>query len=285
MGEKTSLCIDLGSTKIEICRIAPTGEICSRTRFSTATLEPGSPDFLERVSVLIETHLSHSDQKLGVSWNAPIHHERLTYSTLLGGECDVNFGTFFRQRFALEVQVESDVHAMALGEFRFGSGPGSAPFVFVNLGSGSGFAFHDGVQLMRGYQGCAGLVCHEKRMVSEIGEPVIMDNLLSGRGLSLLYRKIAGETISAHEVVDRLPDDSLAQRALSILGHHLGHFMTTLARFFNPRSIILGGSVSCAHQHFLPVALETMSEHIERMCRPEKVFVSEIEAPACRGLS
>lgn len=282
----TTLAFDLGGTKIDICRMQKDGDVISRQRVSTAELEPGTPAFLDRAFSLFSKHVDSSDTKVGLSWNAPVHGMRLTQSSLLGGPIEVDLGALLRDRFpGREVQVESDVHAMALGEGRFGIGSGLSPFVLINLGSGAGFAYHDGRDVMRGHSGGAGLVCQERHWVSEVNAELSMDYLLSGRGVTLLYERLAGVHLAAADVALLFNEDEVARKVFGIIGHHFGHYLVTLGRMLNPRAFILAGSVANASELFLSNAVEIAKRNLEPACQPELITVSRLEAPACQGLA
>src|SRR5690349_3111680 len=98
------------------------GSILLRDKVATASLEPGSPTFLGRAFDLMAEYVTDGDDKIGLSWNAPVHEGKLTQSSLLGGPIAVDLSGMLTDRFKRSVQVESDVHAMALGEYRFGAG-------------------------------------------------------------------------------------------------------------------------------------------------------------------
>jgi len=281
----TTIAFDLGGTKIDICRMTKAGEILSRKSVATASLGPGEPSFLERAFHLFHDNVCDSDDKIGLSWNAPVHQGRLTQSSLLGGRINVDLADRLRQKFDRDIQVESDVHAMVLGEYRFGIGPAAAPILLVNLGSGAGIGYHDG-QLMRGNTGGAGLVCLEKRYVHEVGETFILDHLLSGRGVARLYEKLAGRAMSASDVADAAgAGDEFALRTFAIVADQFGAYLLTLSRLFNPRSIVLAGSVSRAAPLFLDRAKAILEREIEPACRPDLVTVSALASPACVGLA
>jgi len=283
---QTTLAFDLGGTKIDICRMSKVGRIVERRRVLTAELGPGEPAFLHRAFALFSEHVSESDTKIGLSWNAPVHQERLTQSSLLGGAIEVDLGGLLRERFPdRQVQVESDVHAMALGEFRFGYGAQFSPFVLINLGSGAGFAYHDDRDVMRGHLGGAGLVCQERRWVEEISDHLTMDYLLSGRGVSLLFERLTGEQRPAIEIARSATENPAAQAVFDIIGHHFGHYLATLARMLNPKAFLLAGSVAQASGLFLARASEIADAILEPACKPDRIAVSKLEAPACQGLA
>ncbi|WP_040638580.1 ROK family protein [Microvirga lotononidis] len=259
------------------------GSILVRDKVATASLEPGSPSFLHRAFNLMAEYVTDGDDKIGLSWNAPVHEARLTQSSLLGGPISVDLGGMLVERFKRSVQVESDVHAMALGEYRFGAGRSGLPFLLINMGSGAGLAYHNGT-LMRGYSGGAGLVCSELFDVPEIGEKVIVDRLLSGRGVAHVYHRLTGATLTAAEVTERVMDDPAAVRTFEIISTYLGRYLVTMCRIFNPKTIVFAGSVARASQHFLPDAIRYANDVLEPACLPASIVASTLEAPACRGL-
>jgi predicted NBD/HSP70 family sugar kinase len=280
----STLAFDFGGTKIDVCRMRKDGTILTRDTVATAKLDPGSPSFLGRAFDLMAERLTADDDKIGLSWNAPVHEGRLTQSSLLGGVIEIDLGGMLVERFGRLVQVESDVHAMALGEHRFGIGRSGAPFVLVNMGSGAGLAYHDGT-LMRGHGGGAGLVCNETFEVPEIGETVIVDHLLSGRGVAHVYHRLAGTRLAAAEVTQRVDTDPAAARTFTVVAKYLGRYLVTLCRIFNPRTIVFAGSVAKASHHFLPEAARHARAVLEPACLPERILASTLEAPACRGLA
>nr|CAI0334259.1 hypothetical protein SHINE37_100362 [Rhizobiaceae bacterium] len=75
---------------------------------STASLGPGEPSFLERAFSLFGDNICDSDDKIGLSWNAPVHRGRLTQSSLLGGRINVDLAERLRQMFDRDIQVESE---------------------------------------------------------------------------------------------------------------------------------------------------------------------------------
>ncbi|WP_457092059.1 ROK family protein [Microvirga sp. P5_D2] len=279
----STLAFDFGGTKIDVCRMRKDGSILLRDKVPTASLEPGSPAFLGRAFDLMAEYVTDGDDKIGLSWNAPVHEGKLTQSSLLGGPIAVDLSSMLTDRFKRSVQVESDVHAMALGEYRFGAGQSGLPFLLINMGSGAGIAYHDGT-LMRGFSGGAGLVCNELFDVTEINEKVIVDRLLSGRGVAHVYHRLTGASLTAAEVTERVESDPAATKTFEIISAHLGRYLVTMCRIFNPKTIVFAGSVSQASRHFLPEAARYSNAVLEPACRPASIMVSNLEAPACRGL-
>lgn len=279
----TTIAFDLGGTKIDICRMRLDGTFVFRDRVATADLGPGKAEFLHKAFDLFERYVDGGDKKIGLSWNAPVHDGKLTQSSLLGGRIDVDLAQMLAQRFPIVSQVESDVQAMALGEYRFGLGKAAAPLIVVNLGSGSGFAYH-GTTLMRGNTGGAGLLSQECYYVEEIEDTVIMDNLLSGRGVSFVYSRLSGASRTAAEIHHLATSDANALRTFEIIGKYLGRMLVTLARHFNPKTFVLCGSVAQAAPHFIDITRSVVRSNLEPACQPEAIVVSQLEAAACRGL-
>ncbi len=284
--DDTTIAFDLGGTKIDICRMDKRGKILERHRVPTIDLWPGTPPFLERSFALFAHHVSDGDTKIGLSWNAPVFEGHLTQSSLLGGRINIDLATMLRERFpGRDIQVESDVHAMALGEFRFGTASSFSPFVVINLGSGAGFAYHDGEDVMRGHLGGAGLVCNETRWIRELDEAVTMDYLLSGRGIALLYERLSSKRLTAAEVAGLAETDAVARQVFDIIEYHFGNYLITLSRMLNPKGFVLSGSVARAAHLFLPRAKAYATSQLEPACQPDTIVVSQLEAPACQGLA
>jgi glucokinase len=278
-----TLAIDLGGTKIDLCRVSAEGRILWHKRVPTCTLQPGSMSFFGRVLDLVDAHLEDSDARIGVSWNTVVKDGRISRASLLGGEANIDIGKAFSSRFQRPVRVESDVHAMARGEHAFGVGSRYPSFLLINMGSGFGIAYHD-QRVMRGHTGSAGAVWQERHYVPEIGEHIILDQLLSGRGLARLYSKLAGRVLSGVEVAGLVGRDQHVETAFAIIARHLGAFLVSASRLFDPAAIVLTGSVSKSASYFLPAAISRLNDEVEIARRPEAIVVSALEASACLGV-
>jgi predicted NBD/HSP70 family sugar kinase len=99
-----------------------------------------------------------------------------------------------------------------------------------------------------------------------------------------VYRRLTGASLTAAEVTGRIETDPAAAKTFGIISAHLGRYLVTMCRIFNPKTIVFAGSVAQASHYFLPDAARYANAVLEPACRPASIMVSTLEAPACRGL-
>lgn len=144
-----------------------------------------------------------------------------------------------------------DVHAFLLGERllgRLGSCPCAAAVI---LGTGLGFgAWKDG-----------------RLLLSETGDPLlrifnlpwqdgILEDRVSGRGLSGGYARLCGRTLDARQIAEAARQgDACAREAYRQMGEVLGSALQPLLRQYAVNGLVFGGRISCAFDLFGPAFL------------------------------
>jgi len=148
----------------------------------------------------------------------------------------------------VNVQLQNDADAAALGEFEFSRGEGEDPLIFVScdVGVGAGIVLND--RLFIGARGMAG----------EIGHTILqVDGPLCSCG-----RRGCAEAFLGSRVLDRAAND--APRAAAFLGVLLQNLWVT----FEPRAIVVGGKSCLAHPEFLRGAIATVQRYAESAGMP-----------------
>jgi len=182
---------------------------------------------------------------------------------LAHGLANLEISKLLTTAFQMPVVIGNDVEVAALGEQHFGAGRDIADFVYVSIGTGVGGAIIRDGAIYRGTTGTAG----------EIGHTVVAYNGrfcgCGGRGHLVAYasRSAITEVLRAEMSRGRQtaltnllkPDDpairskmlakgveegdELVIEALSEAADYLGAGIGSLATFYNPRRVILGGGV------------------------------------------
>lgn len=195
--------------------------------------------------------------------------------------------------FGLEVKVENDAKALALGEAWFQTGKQGHNMVAVNVGRGIGAGLVINGNLYNGVNGIAGEIGHmamdrhgKRCACGNIGclqtiasGPAIVEQateLMEGGQESVLSEY--SPSFSAEDVYHAaLKEDKLAIEVFREAGTYLGMALTNLIHICNPDQIIIGGGVSKAGDFILKPAVETIqSTAITADARKTPVYLSAL---------
>ena len=166
--------LDIGGTWIRAAIVTPAGEILVRSRRPLPTSEGGRAVVDTCLDALGEARMRtgcHTLERIGVSVTGPVDPRTGKLFTppntgpVLAG---LELGEALSRAACLEVRVDRDTNAAALGEHRCGSARGTANFVFITVSTGVGGAVMLDGRLIRGSDGVAGEIGH---MCVERGGP------------------------------------------------------------------------------------------------------------------
>ena len=158
--------LDIGGTWIRAAVVTPAGEILVRSRRPLPTLEGGRAVVDTCLDALGEARMRtgcHALERIGVSVTGPVDPRTGKLFTppntgpVLAG---LELGEALSRAACLEVRVDRDTNAAALGEHRCGSARGTANFVFITVSTGVGGAVMLDGRLIRGVDGVAGEIGH-----------------------------------------------------------------------------------------------------------------------------
>jgi glucokinase len=275
MAVRYAVGVDIGGTKIYAGVIdLETGQPLSTARKRTHP-ERGMAFFVERLREVIATALDgaklpnrNTPTALGVGIAGQVDREHgvvLGAPNLAQGLANFAIAEVLTTAFGMPVVIGNDVEVAALGEQYFGAavGQAAADFVYVSIGTGVGGAIMREGVIYRGASGTAG----------EIGHTVVAYNgrfcSCGGRGHLEAYasRTAITKVLRAEmargrktKLTDLIkPDDSairskmlarcieegdgLVTEALSEAADYLGAGIGSLASFYNPHCVILGGGL------------------------------------------
>lgn len=170
------------------------------------------------------------------------------------------------KEFELEVKVENDARAMALGESWFGDYGELTSMLVVNIGRGVGAGLIIDGKLYHGAQDIAGEVGHMTidlhGDICECGNRGCLQTFTSGPAIAKrAMTRISLDSISAEEVYELAKSGN--EECVTILketGGVIGIGLTNLIHIINPQKIVLGGGVTKAKDLILPVILKTIAE-------------------------
>ena len=170
------------------------------------------------------------------------------------------------KEFELEVKVENDARAMALGESWFGNHGELTSMLVVNIGRGVGAGLVIDGKLYHGAQDIAGEVGHMTidlhGEICECGNRGCLQTFATG--LAIARRAMKGmstDPITAEKVYElAMSGNEEFATILKETGRVIGIGLTNLIHIINPQKIVLGGGVTKAEKFIFPVILKTIEE-------------------------
>ncbi|MDL4821095.1 ROK family transcriptional regulator [Actinomadura opuntiae] len=263
---------DLGGTPLEV-READWDVTC------------GPEGTLARVEQMVEEILAAQPTRaplagVGVGLPCPVEFAsgRPVSPPILSGWDDYPVRERLAAKFGVEVWVDNEVNAMALGELRSGTARGVDDFVYVKVGTGIGAGLVSAGRLHRGAQGCAGDIAHlcmdpASTRQCRCGKQGCLQTFASGSALGraatelaesgqslMLARRLAeAGAVTAEDLSQAAAHgDPLCVELMTTAGQHLGEALTSLINVFNPELVVIGGGVSLAGDLLLPSLRKTV---------------------------
>lgn len=280
MAARYAVGIDIGGTKIYAGVInLDTGAVVGTARKRTRP-ERGADFFTERLLSVAEAAIAAAalppKTKLeaigaGIAGQVDRAAGLLLAGPNLGQGLDnLPVRDLLHRRFKVPVALGNDVEVATLGEQHFGAGKGIDDFVcvFVGTGIGSGIIDHGGIR--RGATGTAGEIGHtivqyggrlcgcggRGHLEAYASRSAITRELLAevarGRATALRDELQPGELIIRSKMIARCVEagDEMVIEVLDEAADYLGAGLGSLASFYNPRRIILGGGLIEATERF-----------------------------------
>lgn len=265
--------IDLGGTKIKFGLIQSDGKIYHKWQIPTNIEEMGQKIIPEMVSSIKEElnkmGISIADI-LGAGMGCPGTVDRESGSIRnafnLGWTTPQKIRDVFQEELGLQLILENDANAAALGEKWQGSGDDAANVVFITLGTGVGGGVIINNQIVSGVGGAGGEIGHfpiecEHEFRCTCGNMNCLETLASATGIVNLtkkYRRFNDTCLNAFDEITcaqvfhaAQAEDQIALQVVDEIGEYLGATCSTIANLLNPSVIIIGGGVSAAKDFLL----------------------------------
>jgi glucokinase len=268
-----ALGLDVGGTKIYagVVNIA-TGAVIATARKRTHP-ERGVDFFTQRLLAVAQdaldaAQLPHSAGigAVGVGIAGQVdraHGVLLASPNLAQGLKNLALADLLRRQFKVPTAVGNDVEVATYGEYQFGAGRNSDDLVCVFVGTGIGAAIMRGGQIRRGATGTAGEIGHtivqyggrlcgcggrghlEAYASRTAVTRVLLAELRRGRPSKLTeLLKDGNEAIRSKMIARCIEDgDNLVIETVTEAADYLGAGLASLATFYNPQRIVLGGGL------------------------------------------
>jgi glucokinase len=240
--------VDIGGSKTAIGLIAlESGKVLREEVFDTPSLGETGAAYLARIKDIVSCLRAGADAaKIGIGLCELVDNAGRIVSA---HRVNVNEAQL-RAAFAdfETVVVESDVHAAALAEARFGEGRELKQWVYVNAGTGISSVLMKGEDTYNGAHGwaiCLGMSPVDLANGSAGSEPHVIEDRAGGAGLVREAREAglvldtAAELLTAAQQGDRQAIDVLERG-----GHVLGNAIAFLVNMLDPQRVVVGGGLA-----------------------------------------
>lgn len=258
--------VDIGGTRVRMVLADLNGKPVAR--WATRTPEAGKSP--AAIVSLIRAGLDDMTEQAGIS--GPILHLTagapgvtdvgrgvVLAAPNLAGWNDVPLRSLLELETGISTTVENDTNLAAVGEFAVGVAAGVQNFIFVALGTGVGAgiflrgALHHGANWSAGEIGYLPILgeSHGKVRMRETGQ---LERIIGGAGIEARWQQLLARcrrasnpelmALHAPEILN-LADrgDPRAAEVLDTTAHLLSDALSTIALFFNPELIVLGGGI------------------------------------------
>lgn len=284
--------VDAGSSGVDVILSDLSGEIYERES-SFFPKEMSNNQFLTILTDAIHAILSKVKQPekvlgIGIAMHGVVQVE--TGMSLVApslGLKNIPIKETIENKFNMEVYVENDARAMALGESWFGGYGDQDSMLTVNIGNGVGSGFVVDGKLYHGAQDIAGEIGHMMidihGEVCECGNKGCLQTFISGpaiaRRANKLYKCQYASGKAVYEAV--LNGKDSLKKVFHDTGMLIGVGLTNLIHVMNPKLIVLGGGVMNAEEMLLPSVHETIANlALTPEAKETEVVVSQLKKDA-----
>ena len=294
--------IDLGGTNIKaalVCR--STGVVEWLMRETGAELGPAH--VLDQMTSAARELQAFAPGGIvtGIGIGAPgtvdLGRTTLIHPPNIPGWDEINLRTALQEKLGagLDVVVENDANAAALGSSTYGAGRPYPTFLMVTLGTGVGGAIIVNNKVFRGTTGAAGEIGHmtidyggpkDQAGVAGAIEAYVGQRYLTAHARTMLaeYTQSLLYGMAGKDLADLTPamltkaavaGDTGATAVLAWAGRRLGCVLGSCVNLLDIRVIVVGGGVSKAGEFLLEPARKAMLQYIKPGMREDVTVVRE----------
>ncbi len=268
------LAIDFGGTRTRVGRFDAELRLLKRAETLSRVDEP-QETVIQRIIETARGVMDGDVRAIGLSAPGPLDAARgvIHRAWTLPNWRDVPLGDHLREAFGVPVYTQNDANCGALAEHHLGAGHGADPMIYLTLSTGIGGGVVIDGRLFTGARGLAAEPGHQVFRLPD-GRVKKLEELASGTALGLIARdRLAawtGETVlRGRAVIDgqavgqaAQAGDSFALEIVREAGAWLGLGLVNLLHLFNPRAIVIGGSVAQLGEVLFAPARAVIHQHV-----------------------
>lgn len=222
---------------------------------------------------------------IGISLPAPIEYPsgRIVLPSFLPSLHDAVLADLFAAHTSVPVLVENDANLMAFAERSDGDTQADQLLV-VRLGSRIGCGILSAGHLHRGIHGAAGEISHTAvggtaTISCTCSTPDCLESVASGGALVARLASLGYDVETTSDVVELgVRGDQEAVAILREAGARIGQVLASIVNFFNPRDVVLGGSMSAS-----PILVAAIRAEVFQRCLP--LVADDLDIRAARDPS
>lgn len=284
--------VDVGPTKIKSILTDMMGKVMVRQSRDLIT-PTTNEQFLTLLKESVQGIVNESQSKMnkvigiGVAMHGVVDIE--TGMSLFApniGLTNIPIKEELEKAFELDVIVENDARAMALGESWFGDHGKLDSMMAINIGRGVGAGLVSDGALFHGANDIAGEVGHMtidlQGTLCECGNRGCFQTLTTGVAIAEKARTeieknpslpVSGETV--YQLAKS--GNTACIKILEEVGYVIGVGLTNLIHILNPDKIVLGGGVVKSEEFILPFVIKAVEERVlTPQAKKTVVVVSEL---------
>jgi glucokinase len=264
--------VDMGGTKIHAALISGT-EIISECTLDTPAKE-SEKAVIDRLIEAIQAVLQSDCEGIGIGVPSVVDAKKgIVYNVVaIQSWKEVHLKEILENHFKIPVYINNDSNCFALGEKFFGKGIDAANFVGVTIGTGLGSGIIIDNKLYHGVNTGAG----------EIGSISYKDGIIEQYCASEFFtsRGFDGEEL----YLAAKKGDQKAKDFFNEYGKNLSEVVKIILYSFDPELIILGGSISNAHEFFIDAVWKGLDDFMYPVgLKTLKIEKSELNNSAVLG--
>ncbi len=258
-----AIAVDLGGTQLRAALVDDAGSIFERDSVLTDA-EAGPDKVVQQIGELVEKVKAKATGLkilgVGVSSPGPLDTEKGLALSLptLRGFTEFPLRDALQTTLQMDVKLENDGIAAAIGEWRFGAGQGLFNLVYVTVSTGVGGGVIVDNHVMRGRKGMGGHVGHmaiePDGLLCNCGNRGCIEAYAAGPAFTARARKRMGNpSITTKDVFSAAKSGDAS--ALELVDHEaklLGLCFTSLLHLFSPEILVMGGGLSNEFEALYP---------------------------------
>ena len=258
------IAVDLGGTQVRVALVNKAGEILERESVLTKAQE-GPEVVVSQIGQLVHSIKAKASGKeilgVGVSSPGPLDTVKGLALSLptMKGFTEFPLLQALRDAIHMDVMLENDGIAAAIGEWRLGAGVGLKNLVYVTVSTGIGGGVIVDNHVMRGRRGMAGHVGHmsitRDGTRCSCGNMGCIEAYAAGPAFTARARLVLGDdTLSTADIFNLARQgNGQAQVLIEDEGALLGQGFTSLLHLFSPDILVMGGGLSNEFETLSPI--------------------------------
>jgi len=252
---KRAIGIDLGATFVKMGLVDEKARVYFRRNIHTS-LNSKRTQLIDAIVNNVKDIVQRAGVNapgVGIGVPGPCDSEKgiVHYFPNIKGWDEVPLKAVLKNRLKLNVELDNDVNAMTLAEYRFGAGRGAKNIICLTLGTGVGGGIIIDGKLYRGSSMAAGEVGHmpinEKGPLCNCGGFACLERYIGNRYILKRAQAIFGKDMTLEKLTSLAKKGN--KKALAIwtdVARKLGVALTGVVNLLNPDKIVIGGGVSKA---------------------------------------